>query len=118
MSKISREILEQQLEQKLVKLHIEDCLKGGNGRCYIYKDVTPSAPWESESGKIVIEEGASIGFHYHDVDSETYTVLKGTVEINGKIYHVGDSVICPKGQGHNAINCGFGDAILGFSKVM
>ena len=64
-----------------------------------------------EMGVLTIPPGASIGYHKHDVNEDSYTVVSGTgifKDSDGKEYEVGPgdmSVIRP-GQSHGIINNG------------
>ncbi len=118
MEEISRTWLDSLVNQNLVEKEEAFNLKDGIGHVYIYRDCKPNDPRAHESGNILLEKGSSIGMHKHFRDTETYTVLLGAVEINGKLYYAGESATCYSGESHNAINQNDGDSIMEFSKFM
>lgn len=62
---------------------------------------------------ITLPEGASIGYHTHDNETEVYYFLKGTgtVDDNGeqKPVSAGDAMHTGGGKGHAVFNTGTGD---------
>jgi|SRR5690625_1324029 len=61
--------------------------------------------------EVIVETGASIGYHIHKTDSEAYYILAGEAIFidNGKIekpVQQGDLCIITKNQGHGIINTG------------
>lgn len=60
--------------------------------------------------KITLEPGCSIGFHVHENEMESYTIISGEAEYddNGKtvILSAGDTTHTPAGEGHAIKNSG------------
>ncbi len=60
--------------------------------------------------KAVLEPGASVGYHVHHGESESYFILSGTGEYNnnGILENVscGDVTFTPSGEGHAIKNIG------------
>lgn len=109
--------LEEMASKGQVSKRIEQNLKGGLGVCTVYTDLMKHSDQRvSVAGKIVMEYGATIGTHQHTEDSETYTVLAGKVQSNGKIYSPGESMICSKGKSHNCVNLAKCESVLRFVK--
>lgn len=103
-------------EGKLLK-RCEDGLKGGVGKCVVYTDIIAHPDQRvSDSGKIVLERGATIGEHAHVDDWEEYTVLSGVVRSGGKDYFPGETMVCYKGESHSCANLFDGESVLRFVK--
>ena len=66
--------------------------------------------------KIVIPEGASIGYHEHKSEFETFYVISGEATINDNgtevVLREGDMHTCTDGSGHGVRNNGTGDLVL------
>ena len=66
--------------------------------------------------KIVIPSGASIGYHEHSGEFETFYVISGeaTVNDNGTevVLNPGDMHLCPSGSSHSVKNNGKEDLIM------
>ncbi|MCI1959077.1 MAG: cupin domain-containing protein [Clostridia bacterium] len=66
--------------------------------------------------KMTFPPKASIGYHVHKGESETYFILKGTgmYSDNGKEVevHAGDIAYCAPGEGHGLENIGDEDLIM------
>jgi len=60
--------------------------------------------------KITIEPGCSVGFHVHENEMESYTIISGEAEYddNGETVHLrpGDTTHTPAGEGHAIKNSG------------
>lgn len=92
-------------------------LKGGVGRCYVYKETKQFTDKRiTTAGNIVMEYGSTIGMHEHLTDSEIYTVIIGWVCSNDKIYGPGETMVCNKGESHDCMNLNDGESILRFVK--
>ena len=63
-----------------------------------------------------LPEGASIGMHTHETNSEVFHVLQGTARVvldgTEEIIPAGQLHYCPKGHTHTTFNGGTGDLIL------
>ena len=92
-------------------------LKGGCGKVIVYTDNIPQKVYAKETGHIIMSEKSFIGKHQHLYDSETWTILKGIVQINGIIYQEGDHHTCHQGNEHYCINCADGESIIEFVKM-
>lgn len=103
-------------EGKILKEEHEN-LKGGYGKVTIYKDLRPY-PIENvyETGWIILSPESSIGNHQHVTDAETYTVLSGKVESNGKILIPEEESKCKIGGSHDCINLSQNESIVRFVK--
>lgn len=116
MNKIAVDLEKMALKGRILK-KVELNLKGGLGVCTVYTDLVKHPDQRvTVAGKIVMGEGASIGLHGHDKDSETYTVLSGTVMSNGVVYGPGNTMVCNKGEAHDCINLAGGESVLRFVK--
>lgn len=111
------EKLEDELARGQVERTPEKNLKNGVGRVDVYKDTIRHPDKRVyESGKIVLYQRSSIGFHMHFDDSEVYTVLSGSIEIDGETHGPGDAVECEKGSGHYCKNLADGKSVIRFVK--
>lgn len=73
---------------------------------------------EESSGVLRLFDGAEIYLHSHAKGiAETYTVIIGTVEINGRQYTEGESILCPVGATHN-LKCIGEFALVEFNKKL
>ena len=64
-----------------------------------------------EIAVLTIPPGASIGYHKHDVNEDSYTIISGTgvfKDADGKEYNVGpgDMTVIRAGQSHGIVNNG------------
>lgn len=92
-------------------------LKGGWGRCYVYKETKQFTDKSvTTAGNIVMMYGSTIGTHEHLTDSETYTVICGCVYSNGDVYYPGETMVCKKGESHYCANIVAGESVLRFVK--
>ncbi len=61
--------------------------------------------------KVVLEIGASVGYHTHNGESESFYILKGTAEYNDDgnitILHAGDYTNTLSGHSHGIKNVGY-----------
>lgn len=91
---------------------IRENANGGRGRLIIQPILT-----EEEMGgkcrlyaRVTIPAGASMGYHAHEGDGESYYILegKGRYTGDGKTWDVGpgDSTFCPSGHSHAIENIG------------
>lgn len=116
MNKLMVNLEKMALEGRISK-RVELNLKGGLGVCAVYTDIVKHPDSRvTVAGKIVMGEGATIGMHPHDNDSETYTVLSGRVMSNGVVYGPGNTMVCQKGESHDCVNLADGESILRFVK--
>lgn len=92
-------------------------LRGGYGKVTIYKDLR-QYPIENiyEAGWIILSPESAIGTHQHVTDEETYTVLFGKVESNGKILKPEEECKCKIGESHNCENLSSNESIVRFVK--
>lgn len=115
-TKLIKRLEQMASEGKLLK-RCENGLKGGVGNCVVYTDVIVHPDRRvTESGKIVMERGATIGEHAHVYDSEEYTVLSGVVRSGDKDYFPGETMKCNKGESHFCANLFDGESVLRFVK--
>ncbi|MBQ7199207.1 MAG: cupin domain-containing protein [Selenomonadaceae bacterium] len=88
---------------------------GGKGEIYITHLLQSNFPTENCQmfASVTIPVGASIGYHKHNGNSETYHILNGKALYtdNGKIYEVkvGDTTFCADGDSHGIENIGDDD---------
>jgi mannose-6-phosphate isomerase-like protein (cupin superfamily) len=89
-------------------------MRGGQGTVelmHLFKEELPARC--RILARITLPEGASIGYHTHDNETEIYYFLKGTgtVDDNGeqKPVSVGDALHTGGGRGHAVFNTGTGD---------
>jgi len=89
-------------------------LRGGQGIAelkHLFKEELPAKC--RICAHITLPEGASIGYHTHDTETEIYYFLKGngTVDDNGekKPVSAGDAMHTGGGKGHAVYNTGTGD---------
>ena len=86
--------------------------EGGNGRLYLDALLLKSdMPEKLRTFSVAtLEVGASVGYHEHLGESESYYILSGTGEYNddGVIcsVHEGDVTYTPGGHGHGIKNIG------------
>ena len=52
------------------------------------------------------------------LNSETYKILCGNIEVNGYLYVVGDTHVCKRGDSHYCKNISNGIAIISFTKTV
>lgn len=118
----STEMLERKVSSGDFSRSEHQNLHGGKGKCIIYTSVALSKKDIDskiyESGVICLEKGASIGEHFHYKDSETYHILTGEIEYNGKTYRAGDIVVCEKDTSHYCINLADGETKLRYDKKL
>lgn len=94
-------------------------LRGGEGKGRMYQYLKDAEITSKLNGfnVMVLEKGASIGYHQHLGNEEVYFVLsgKGLVTDNGKEYEVGESDLIFTGNGswHGLKN--IGDSELRFA---
>lgn len=85
---------------------------GGKGEVQITYLLPQNQPTENCQmfASVVIPPGASLGYHPHKGNSETYHILngKGLYTDNGKTYEVGvgDTTFCSDGESHGIENIG------------
>lgn len=85
---------------------------GGKGTISITHLLPSKFPTENCQmfASVVIPAGASIGYHQHNGNSETYHILSGKALYtdNGKTYEVGvgDTTFCADGDSHCIENIG------------
>ena len=117
MNKLVENLEKMASEGKLLK-RCENGLKGGVGKCAVYTDIIAHPDQRvSDSGKIVLECGATIGEHAHVDDWEEYTVLSGVVRSSdGYYYFPGETMTCYKGESHFCANVFDGESVLRFVK--
>lgn len=111
------EMLEDEVKRGRVERIEALYLKGGFGKCTIYKDRTRHLDTRVyEAGKTVLEVGATIGSHTHLYDSESWTVIAGKVEVNSVVYGPGATITCEKGKKHYCVNLADSESVLRFVK--
>jgi len=98
-------------EERIVD-HRENHL-GGKGKLEIRHILNSNAELYDKGRTFchtVLEPGASIGYHEHHGEFETYYILSGTAKFsdNGEevILHAGDVAYTPDGEGHGIENIG------------
>ncbi len=91
---------------------IEECAEKGEGILRLDKLLLPpDSPAKVRMyAKATLEPGASVGYHTHHNESESYFILSGKGEYNddGEISTVlpGDITFTPDGHGHGIKNIG------------
>jgi len=94
---------------------------GGVGTVHcVYAFTRDKAPAEhafKEISVLTIPPGASIGYHKHDVNEDSYTVVSGTgvfKDADGKEYNVGpgDMTVIRMGQMHGITNKGTAPLVI------
>ena len=86
--------------------HINESMRGGEGTVKLEHLLT--ADELNNKGRlyarITIEPGSSIGFHVHENEMESYSIISGEAEYdnNGEtvILYPGDTTHTPNGKGH------------------
>ncbi len=86
----------------------------GNGAGLLILDKLLNPPASPEKlrtfAHAILEPGASVGFHIHNGESESYYILSGSGSYNdnGKTISVqaGDVTFTPSGEGHGIENTG------------
>lgn len=97
-------------------------LHGGIGRTIISKHIVEGTVSHIKMmANVVLEQGASIGYHKHTTDSEVYHIIKGQAEFidsDASVNTVGPGACCviEKGESHGIIN--IGDDILEFVAIL
>ncbi|MCP1101489.1 mannose-6-phosphate isomerase-like protein (cupin superfamily) [Aequitasia blattaphilus] len=97
---------------------IKQNLHGGEGQVSVKNILTENEMKDKCGlfGEIVIEPGASLGFHMHEGESETYYILsgEGIYDDNGTTYPVGPGEVTftPSGSGHGMVNSGSEDLVF------
>ena len=91
---------------------VETAAENGAGQLTLDKLLAPP----HQAGKLrtfahaVLEPGASVGYHVHTGESESYYILSGsgTYNDNGKLIPItaGDVTFTPNGEGHGIGNTG------------
>jgi len=88
---------------------IVEGLRGGTGNAHVtalFTDEERPAPYRMFS-RVLLEKGATIGYHQHETDCEIYYVISGTgiVSDNGTEIQVGpgDVVRTSNGEGHSVL---------------
>lgn len=114
---MKKDLLDRDVAKGIYTRKEENGLYGGIGKVtiYTYKDFRYQSN-VYEGGYLLLEEGASIGWHKHSNDSEIYNVLIGTIESNGSIINGGEYCFCEKGESHYCKNLSSGETIIGFVK--
>ncbi|HHY81061.1 MAG TPA: cupin domain-containing protein [Clostridiales bacterium] len=102
--------------KKSCQMDIEhrDNMRGGQGTVELQHLFKNELPVNCRLlARITLPEGASIGYHTHDNETEIYYFLKGkgTVDDNGekKSVSAGDALHTGGGKGHAVFNTGSGD---------
>lgn len=93
---------------------IETEINAENGCGKLYLDSLLNEPNKPNNlvtyARAVLEVGASVGYHEHFGESESYYILSGVGEYNddGELYpvHEGDVTYTPSGHGHGIKNIG------------
>ena len=91
---------------------IEINAEGGTGTLYLDKLLSKNDMPENlrTFARATLEVGASVGYHEHFGESESYYILSGAGEYNddGELYSVceGDVTYTPSGHGHGIKNTG------------
>jgi mannose-6-phosphate isomerase-like protein (cupin superfamily) len=88
----------------------KDLFKGGTGTFEIRNLL--SADELSDKGRLyahcILEVGASVGFHIHENETETYYIIRGKAEYNDngntKTVSAGDVTFTAAGEGHSIKN--------------
>jgi len=93
-------------------------MRGGDGSVKIEHFLTKDELYNKGRlfARITLEPGASVGYHVHEGEMESYHIVKGVAEYddNGKTVklNVGDTTFTPNGEGHAIKN--IGDTMLEF----
>lgn len=98
---------------KNIKAVTYENLHGGRGKVHISHWIDPMDDFKGLDvfAEVILEVGASIGYHIHEQDSEAYFILNGQAIFidHGKVERTvnqGDLCIITKNQGHGIINMG------------
>ena len=88
-------------------------MRGGSGTVRIEHLFEPGTDLKAPTrlcARLLLEPGASIGFHRHENEEELFVIVKGSGEIddNGTVRTVasGDAVLTGDGAGHAVKNTG------------
>ncbi len=101
------------ISKELERVKVEELnAENGNGLLVLDKLLKgPNAPQKLRTfAKATLEAGASVGYHVHTGESESYYILSGVAEYNddGNLYeiHEGTVTYTPSGHGHGIKNIG------------
>ncbi|MBN1648698.1 MAG: cupin domain-containing protein [Spirochaetales bacterium] len=102
------------IRQPDMQSEIRDNMREGNGTIFITHILKQEEMKHCRlMATIIIPEGASIGPHRHDAETEYYILQKGTAIVvdNGKNVEVraGDVVVTGDGESHSIRNSGKGN---------
>jgi len=93
--------------------NITENMRGGNGSVKIENLLTPDDLYNKGRlfARITLDPGASIGYHVHEGEMESYHIISGEAEYddNGKetiILRAGDTAYTPNGEGHSVKSIG------------
>ena len=87
-------------------------MRGGEGVVVIEHLLTPEELYEKGRlyARISLKPGASIGYHVHEGEMESFYIVKGEAEIsdNGEVVvlSAGDSILTKSGEGHSVKSVG------------
>ncbi|MCL2427519.1 MAG: cupin domain-containing protein [Oscillospiraceae bacterium] len=94
------------------EISILENMRGGDGSVKIENFLTKDELYNKGRlfAKITLEPGASIGYHVHEGEMESYYIISGTAKYddNGKsvMLNVGDTTLTLNGEGHSIKNVG------------
>jgi len=94
------------------EIKINENMRGGEGSVKIEPLLTPEEMNNKGRlfARITIEPGSSIGYHVHEGEMESYSVISGEAEYsdNGEIIRLfpGDTSYTPAGSGHSLKSAG------------
>ncbi len=100
------------------KVEVRENMRGGDGAVTIASWLTGEdlPAYARLMGQLTLPEGASIGDHAHNGESETFFILRGsgTYNDNGQNVDVkaGDVLLCKSGEVHGIRNTGKGDLVF------
>ena len=94
------------------EVQVNESMRGGDGAVKIEHLLT--AEELNNKGRlyarVTLEPGCSIGFHVHENEMESYTIISGEAEYddNGEIVTLlpGDTALTPSGDGHSIRSVG------------
>jgi len=98
-------------------------MRGGDGSVKIEQLLTPEEMNNKGRlfAKITIEPGSSVGFHVHEGEMESYTVISGEAEYsdNGEIVKLfpGDTSHTPAGTGHS-LKCAGNETLVVIALIL
>ena len=97
---------------------LNENMRGGEGEVRIEALLSPEELYEKGRlySRVVLKPGCSIGYHIHENEMESYTIISGTGDYNDDGDEIkvcaGDVTLTQSGQSHGIKNNGGEDLVL------